>query len=79
MKNSKNELFELKNHITLDFPDMPDFGHQRTTLGIHRVGKNGVTPVGTVHAVWDGNKLLIPKASLFPDLFGGKRREEVKE
>lgn len=78
MNNSKNEFFELKDHITLDFPEMPDFGHQETTLGIHRVGKNGVTPVGTVHAVWDGNKLLIPKSALFPDLIGDKQ-QEVKE
>ena len=78
MKNSKSEFFELKDHITLDFPEMPDFGHQATTLGIHRVGKNGVIPVGTVHAVWDGNKLMIPKSALFPDLFGGNQGEGVE-
>ncbi len=78
MKNSKNELFKLKDHIALDFPEMPGFGHERTTLGIHRVGKNGVTPVGTVQAVWDGNKLLIPKSALFPDLFGGNQGEGVE-
>lgn len=75
MKNSKNELFKLKDHIALDFPEMPDFGHQETTLGIHRMGKNGVTPVGTVRAVRNGNKLLIPKSALFPDLIGDKQQE----
>lgn len=78
MKKSKSELLELKDHIALDFPEMLGFGHQRTTLGIHRVGKNGKTSIGTVHAVWDGNRLLIPKTALISDLFGGNQ-EEVKE
>ena len=78
MKKSKSELLELKEHIALDFPEMPSFGHQRTTLGIHRVGKNGKTSIGTVHAVWDGNRLLIPKTALISDLFGSNQKE-VKE
>lgn len=75
MKNPNSELSQLKDHITLDFPNLPDRGCRETTVcAWHTIpGCDHIT----IPARWIGNKLVIPKDELMYCLIGPDR--EVKK
>ena len=68
MKNSNSELSRLKDHITLDFPNLPDRWRRETTVCAWHTtpGRDHVT----IPARWIGNTLVIPKDELLYCLIG---------